>query len=43
MLGALLLLMLFLLTGRRLSRLEGAILLLGHAGYVGVSFVAFAD
>lgn len=41
MLGASLLLLLFLYTGRRLSRLEGGILLLGYAIYAGLSFTAF--
>lgn len=40
MLAAAIVLMLFLFTGRRLSRLEGAALLLGYLLYVTVSFVA---
>ncbi len=42
MLGTSLLLLLFLYTGRRLSRLEGGILLAGYGVYVGLSFTAFA-
>ena len=38
MLGTAVILLLFLFTGRRLSRLEGGVLLLGYMGYVGVSF-----
>lgn len=41
MLAASLLLMLFLLTGRQLSRGEGAVLLLGYVAYVGVGFSVF--
>ena len=41
MLGTSLLLLLFLYTGRRLSRLEGGILLLGYAIYAGLSFTVF--
>ena len=41
MLVASLLLFLFLYTGRRLSRLEGGILLAAYAVYVGLSFTAF--
>jgi cation:H+ antiporter len=41
MLGASLVLLLFLYTGRRLSRLEGALLMLGYAVYVGLSFTVF--
>ena len=41
MLGAALLLLLFLYTGRRLSRLEGGLLLIGYAIYVGLSFTVF--
>lgn len=41
MLGAALLLILFLYTGRRLSRLEGGLLLIGYGIYVGLSFTAF--
>lgn len=41
MLGASLLLLLFLYTGRRLSRLEGGILLASYGGYIGLSFTAF--
>ncbi|MEQ8858465.1 MAG: calcium/sodium antiporter [Pseudomonadales bacterium] len=39
MLAAALLLLVFLHTGRRLSRLEGGILLLGYVGYLGYSLV----
>ena len=42
MLGTSLLLLLFLYTGRRLSRLEGGILLLGYGIYAGLSFTAFS-
>lgn len=38
MLGTAVVLLLFLFTGRRLSRLEGGLLLLGYVGYVGLSF-----
>ncbi len=41
MLGAALVLLLFLYTGRRLSRLEGGLLLAGYGAYVGVSFTVF--
>ena len=41
MLGTSLLLLLFLHTGRRLSRLEGGILLAGYGVYVGLSFTVF--
>ncbi|MBB3048489.1 cation:H+ antiporter [Litorivivens lipolytica] len=39
MLGTSLVLLLFLYTGRRLSRVEGGLLLLGYAAYVGFSFI----
>jgi cation:H+ antiporter len=42
MLGAALLLMLFLYTGRRLGRLEGGALLIGYGIYVGLSFTVFS-
>ncbi len=42
MLGAALLLWLFLYTGRQLSRLEGAMLLLGYAAYTTLTFTVFA-
>lgn len=42
MLGVALLLFLFLYTGRRLSRLEGGVLLVGYVAYVGASFVAIS-
>lgn len=42
MLGAALVLWLFLYTGRRLSRLEGAVLLLGYAAYTTLTFTVFA-
>ncbi len=41
MLGTSLLLLLFLYTGRRLSRLEGGILLTCYGAYVGLSFTTF--
>jgi cation:H+ antiporter len=41
MLGSSLLLLLFLYTGRRLSRLEGAVLLTGYGVYVGLSFTTY--
>jgi cation:H+ antiporter len=41
MLGSSLLLLLFLYTGRRLSRLEGGILLAGYGVYVGLSFTTY--
>ncbi len=42
MLGTALVLLLFLYTGRRLSRIEGGVLLAGYVAYVGLSFTAFA-
>ncbi|MBT8121291.1 MAG: sodium:calcium antiporter, partial [Gammaproteobacteria bacterium] len=41
MLGTSLLLLVFLYTGRRLSRMEGGMLLLGYGVYVGLSFTAY--
>lgn len=41
MLGTALLLILFLFTGRRLGRLEGALLLLGYALYLVISFTLY--
>lgn len=41
MLGTSLLLLLFLYTGRRLSRAEGGVLLMGYGFYVWLSFTAF--
>ncbi len=41
MLGTSLLLLLFLYTGRKLSRLEGGLLLLGYVVYVSLSFTVF--
>jgi cation:H+ antiporter len=41
MLGSSLLLLVFLYTGSRLSRLEGGILLLGYGVYAGLSFTTF--
>ena len=41
MLGSSVLLLVFLYTGRRLSRLEGGILLLGYGVYVGLSFTKY--
>ncbi|RUO59545.1 calcium/sodium antiporter [Pseudidiomarina insulisalsae] len=40
MLGVALLLMVFLYTGKRLSRIEGGLLLLGYIAYVALSFTA---
>ncbi len=40
MLGVAVLLFVFLYTGRRLSRIEGAVLLIGYAAYIGSSFFA---
>lgn len=42
MLGVTLLLFLFLFTGRRLSRFEGGLLLLGYVVYIGVSYTVLA-
>lgn len=42
MLGTAAVLLVFLYTGRRLSRLEGGVLLAGYVAYVGLSFTAFA-
>ena len=41
MLGSSLLLLLFLYTGRRLSRLEGGVLLAGYGVYVGLTFTTY--
>ncbi len=41
MLGASLALLLFLHTGRRLSRFEGALLLFGYAAYLGLGFTVY--
>ncbi|MDT8408391.1 MAG: calcium/sodium antiporter [Wenzhouxiangellaceae bacterium] len=41
LLGASIVLLLFLYTGRRLSRLEGGMLVLGYTAYVGLSFTVF--
>lgn len=41
MLGSSLLLLLFLYTGRRLSRLEGGVLLAGYGVYIGLSFTTY--
>lgn len=41
MLGSSVLLLVFLYTGRRLSRLEGGILLFGYGVYVGLSFTSY--
>ena len=41
MLGSSLLLLLFLYTGRRLSRLEGGVLLAGYGVYVALSFITY--
>lgn len=43
MLGAAVLLMIFLYTERRLSRFEGALLLIGYGVYVGLSFTVFGE
>ena len=40
MIGVAVLVFMFLYTGRRLSRVEGGILLLGYAAYIGASFFA---
>lgn len=42
MLGTAVVLLLFLYTGRRLSRMEGGLLLAGYVAYVVLSFTAFA-
>lgn len=42
MLGTAVVLLVFLYTGRRLSRMEGGVLLAGYVAYVGLSFTAFA-
>ncbi|MGK2926469.1 MAG: calcium/sodium antiporter [Lysobacterales bacterium] len=42
MLGAAVLVMLFLYTGRRVSRLEGGVLLVGYTIYLTLSFTAFS-
>lgn len=39
--GSALALLLFLFTGRRLSRLEGGLLLLGYGAYLVLSFTVF--
>ncbi len=41
MLGSALVLLLFLFTGRRLSRLEGGLLLVAYVAYAGLSFTVF--
>jgi len=41
MLGSSVLLLLFLYTGRRLSRLEGGTLFVGYGAYIGLAFTAF--
>lgn len=43
MLGSSLLLLLFLYTGHRLSRLEGAVLLAGYVIYIGLSFTIYGS
>ena len=43
MLGTSVILLLFLYTGSRLSRVEGGLLLLGYAAYVALSFTAFGN
>lgn len=43
MLGTAILLMLFLYTGKKLSRLEGGLLVLGYIAYVWLSFTAFGS
>jgi len=40
MVGATVALLVFLYTGKRLSRVEGALLLAGYIGYLAVSFLA---
>lgn len=42
MLGTAVVLLVFLYTGRRLSRMEGGVLLAGYVAYVGLSFITFA-
>ncbi len=42
LLGAMSVLLLFLYTGKRLSRLEGALLLSAYGGYIALSFTTFA-
>lgn len=42
MLGAALLLIVFLYTGRRLGRMEGGLLLIGYGVYIGLSFTVFS-
>jgi cation:H+ antiporter len=41
MLGTALVLILFLYTGHRISRLEGAVLLGGYSLYIGLSFTVY--
>lgn len=43
MLGVSLILFLFLLTGRKLSRIEGGIFLVGYFAYIGASYAFFAS
>lgn len=43
MLGTSLVLLLFLYTGRRLSRLEGGTLLIGYGVYLWLSFTLFSN
>lgn len=43
MLAAAVVLLLFLITGRRLSRIEGGLLLLGYGIYIAVSFTVFSN
>lgn len=43
MLGVAVLLLVFLYTGRRLSRIEGGILLIGYAAYIGASYFAIGS
>lgn len=43
MLGTAILVMLFLYTGKKLSRLEGGLLVLGYIAYVWLSFTAFGS
>jgi cation:H+ antiporter len=43
MLGVAVLLCIFLYTGRRLNRIEGGVLLIGYAAYIGVSYFIFGS
>ncbi|KAA3638701.1 MAG: sodium:calcium antiporter [Proteobacteria bacterium] len=43
MLGAAVLLLIFLWSGRRLNRLEGGLLLIGYIGYIAASYLVFGN